>query len=161
MSLSFDTYGLCEYLYKKATGERFGCNFYVSFRFLLTNDNPREIEQCFRHLSLVIKMNGDYYEPRGESLYPFGFVLTLVFLKLKYPLLEMGSQERDDWLEGMRQHMSKNPKADTFYEFFHDATIGLVYRDRESFLGYVRSNGLNIKRDPESFLKLLLRLRVM
>lgn len=152
---SFDTYGLCEYLYKKATGEKFGGNFEEPLRFLLantlTNDNPREIEQCFRHLSLVMKMNGDYHKPKGASLYPFGFVPTLVFLKLKYPLLEMSSQERDGWLESMRQNMSKNSKADTFYKFFCDATIGLVYRDRESFLEYVRSNGLNIKRDPEEF----------
>ena len=152
---NLDTYGLCEYLYKKAMGEKFGGNFYASFRFLLantlTNDNLREIEQCFRHLSLVMQMNGDYYKPRGESLYPFGFVLTLAFLKLKYPLLEMSSQERDGWLESMRQNMSKNSEADEFYKLFHGATIGLVYRDRESFLEYVRDNGLKCGYDPEEF----------
>ena len=118
---------------------------------MLTNDNPREIEQCFRHLSLVMKMNGDYHKSKGASLYPFGFVLTLVFLKLKYPLLEMSSQERDGWLESMRQNMSKNPQADEFYKLFHGATIGLVYRDRESFLEYVRDNGLKCGYDPEEF----------
>ena len=152
---NLDTHRLCEYLYKKAMGEKFGDNFYASFRFLLantlTNDNPREIEQCFRHLSLVMQMDGDYYKPKGESLYPFGFVLTLVFLRLKYPLLEMSSQERDGWLESMRQNMSKNPKADEFYKLFHGATIGLVYRDRESFLEYVRDNGLKCGYDPEEF----------
>ena len=160
---SFDTYGLCEYLYKKATGEKFGGNFEEPLRFLLantlTNDNPREIEQCFRHLSLAIKMNGDYHKPKGDFLYPFGFVLTLVFLKLKYPLLEMSSQERDGWLESMRQNMSKNPQADTFYKFFYDATIGLVYRDRESFLEYVRSNGLKCGYDPEMFFKAFCRAK--
>lgn len=152
---NLDTYGLCEYLYKEATGERFGGNFEEPLRFLLaytlTNDNPREIEQCFRHLSLVMQMNGDYYKSKGESLYPFGLVPTLVFLRLKYPLLEMSSQERDDWLESMRQNMSKNSKVDKFYKFFHDATIGLVYRDRESFLEYVRNNSLKQNYDPEEF----------
>ena len=160
---NLDTHRLCEYLYKKAMGEKFGGNFYASFRFLLantlTNDNPREIEQCFRHLSLVMQMNGDYYKPKGESLYPFGFVLTLVFLKLKYPLLEMSSQERDGWLESMRQNMSKNSKADEFYKLFHGATIGLVYRDRESFLEYVRSNGLKCGYDPEMFFKAFCRAK--
>ena len=63
----------------------------------------------------------------------------------------MSSQERDGWLESMRQNMSKNSKVDKFYEFFYDATIGLVYRDRESFLEYVRDNGLKCGYDPEEF----------
>ena len=83
-------------------------NFLLAER--LAGDNLREIEQCFKYLGLVVKMDRDYYAYVREDSNDFSqakkeflsnvalrFAIVLVFLMLEYPQLEITPSKGEEW----------------------------------------------------------------
>lgn len=83
----------------------------------LAGNNLREIEQCFKYLGLVVKMDRDYYayvvedsrraspqeRKKGfQSNIALRFAIVLVFLMLEYPQLEITPSEGEEWCKKLK-----------------------------------------------------------
>ena len=126
----------------------------------LAGDNLREIEQCFKYLSLVVKMDRDYYahvayvpEDSGCPLPPWQerkkeiqsnialrFAIVLVFLMLEYPQLEITPSEGKEWCKKLKdgavaqKYGGALAKSISFYP--HDVIYFLTH-DEKSCRSYV------------------------
>ena len=125
----------------------------------LAGNNLREIEQCFKYLGLVVKMDRDYYAyvayvpedsrfllpPRQErkkeiqSNIALRFAIVLVFLMLEYPQLEITPSEGKEWCKKLKdgavaqKYGGSLAKSISFYP--HDVIYFLTH-DKESCRSY-------------------------
>ena len=126
----------------------------------LAGDNLREIEQCFKYLSLVVKMDRDYYAhvayvPEG-SRYPLPplqerekefqsnialrFAIVLVFLMLEYPQLEITPSKGEEWCKKLKdgavaqKYGGSLAKSISFYPY---DVIYFLTHDEKSCRSYV------------------------
>ena len=121
----------------------------------LAGDNLREIEQCFKYLGLVVKMDRDYYayvaEDSGraspqerkkeiQSNIALRFAIVLIFLMLEYPQLELTPSEGGEWRKKLndgavaQKYGGSLAKSISFYP--HDVIYFLTH-DEESCRNYV------------------------
>lgn len=121
----------------------------------LAGNNLREIEQCFKYLGLVVKMDRDYYayvaEDSGraspqerkkeiQSNIALRFAIVLVFLMLEYPQLKLIPSEGGEWRKKLndgavaQKYGGSLAKSISFYP--HDVIYFLTH-DEESCRNYV------------------------
>ena len=137
----------------------------------LAGDNLREIEQCFKYLGLVVKMDRDYYAYVGEVLFydysgssrvkkellsniTLRFAIVLVFLMLEYPQLEITPSEGKEWCKKLKDGAVAQKYGGVLAEsisFYPYDVIYFLTHDEESCRNYAlglekqrRFSGVNL-----------------